>query len=689
MSAFERLSSIIDELCEVGADKDKVSELKTKLSNGNKYLKTEYKAHCTAAESQCADHCRRFSLSDPNDPDFQSQCSHSSHKLACSRCEELKTAMDDIRTTITSHSSNLYNTEQRDDLIYDFEMSKNKIFAWKCHILRGINQEYAKQDALRNLDSNSALIVTDWAMKFVQLRYREKQSDWYAKRGMSWHVSSVVTRDSKTEKIIVLSYAHLLDSCSQDWYAVASILENLLENVKVHFPEVKTVFLRSDEAGCYKSNNLVAAVKDIGHRVGITVEGYDYSEPQQGKDICDRVLCPMKAAIRRYCAEGHDILNASDMRNALKERPVKGTTAAVGILDTSSQNLKVNKIKYFSELHNFRYEKTGLRMWKAYDVGPGKLISWDSFYVTHQETTNISLQEGEEFFKFSETRELQTKKQEKGQSSESRASLFVCPEEHCNSNFDSFSELELHIEVGMHDPLPTTNETFFDTLRRDWADKFSNIDIYQPGGTVQDCADASHLSSLAASSPLGMGWALGKPRKGAVRFTQNVRSYLTAKFELGERTRRKADPDQVALEMRNARNEQNERLFEREEWLSKTQIAGFFSRLAARGQKSSGQEAAIEPETDDDRADIEAEIRESDRCDLIHEINEQFGLKHPIIYDTYDLCDYYRKEKINAFNVAMLKTILSNFEVPYRAKDRKAELVRLLCGVIMECQCCL
>ncbi|KAK3735185.1 hypothetical protein QZH41_000471 [Actinostola sp. cb2023] len=162
-----------------------------------------------------------------------------------------------------------------------------------------------------------------------------------------------------------------------------------------------------------------------------------------------------------------------------------------------------------------------------------------------------------------------------------------------------------------------------------------------------------------------------------------------AKFELGERTRRKANPDQVALEMRNARNEQNERLFEREEWLSKTQIAGFFSRLAARGQKSSGQEAAIEPETDDDRADIEAEIRESDRCDLIHEINEQIGLKHPIIYDTYDLCDYYRKEKINAFNVAMLKTILSNFEVPYRAKDRKAELVRLLCGVIMECQFCL
>ena len=108
--------------------------------------------------------------------------------------------------------------------------------------------------------------------------------------------------------------------------------------------------------------------------MAITVARYDFSEPQQGKDVCDRVLCPMKAAVRKYCAEGHDIMNVEAMHEALKERPVKGTTAAVAILDESSKILEVQKTKQFSELHNFRYEESGIRVWKAYVVGVGRLI---------------------------------------------------------------------------------------------------------------------------------------------------------------------------------------------------------------------------------------------------------------------------------------------------------------------------
>ena len=101
-------------------------------------------------------------------------------------------------------------------------------------------------------------------------------------------------------------------------YAVVSILENLFQNIKINFPNVKHAFLRSDEAGCYHCNHLIAAVKDIGDRVGITVALYDFSELQQGKDVCDRVLRPMKAAIRKYCVEGHDIMNIGAMHEALK-----------------------------------------------------------------------------------------------------------------------------------------------------------------------------------------------------------------------------------------------------------------------------------------------------------------------------------------------------------------------------------
>jgi len=107
--------------------------------------------------------------------------------------------------------------------------------------------------------------------------------------------------------------------------------------------------------------------------------------------------------------------------------------------------------------------------------------------------------------------------------------------------------------------------------------------------------------------------------------------YLTAKFDMREGRGRKADPDHVAHSMHNARNERNERLFEREEWLTKTQITGFFLRLASR-QRSRGQDASAssmdaagQPEEDENQ-DIEALIRETDRCAFMEDINEEIGL---------------------------------------------------------------
>ena len=210
--------------------------------------------------------------------------------------------------------------------------------------------------------------------------------------------------------------------------------------------------------------------------MGITVTRYDFSEPQQRKVVCDWVLCPMKAAIRKYCAEGHDIMNVGAVHETLKERPVKGTTAAVAILDESSKILEVQKIKQFSELYNFRYKGSGIRVWKAYAVGVGRLIPWQSFYIRHQGCTNISLMEGKGFFTNTEIRDLHRPR--KCQASkddveiDDQPSMFVCPEEGCNCTFDSFSELELHTDVGIHDT--RKSGSLYDKVRKNWAENFSS-----------------------------------------------------------------------------------------------------------------------------------------------------------------------------------------------------------------------
>lgn len=150
------------------------------------------------------------------------------------------------------------------------------------------------------------------------MKFREKQADWFAKRGFNWHVISVITR--RDESVEETCYVHLVNSCRQDWFAVLSILENLLSTIEQGNPEVKKVYLRSDEAGCYPNSKLVSSFQEIGYRLGIEIVRYDHSEPQSGKDMCDQILCLMKAAIRRYCNGGHDVVSAQNMYTALPKR---------------------------------------------------------------------------------------------------------------------------------------------------------------------------------------------------------------------------------------------------------------------------------------------------------------------------------------------------------------------------------
>ena len=49
----------------------------------------------------------------------------------------------------------------------------------------------------------------------------------------------------------VEGFVHLFDSCNQDWFSVASILEHLLIIIKQEHKSVSTAYLKSDNAGCY------------------------------------------------------------------------------------------------------------------------------------------------------------------------------------------------------------------------------------------------------------------------------------------------------------------------------------------------------------------------------------------------------------------------------------------------------
>ena len=92
------------------------------------------------------------------------------------------------------------------------------------------------------------------------------------------------------------------------------------------------------------------------------------------------------------------------------------------------------------------------------------------------------------------------------------------------------------------------------------------------------------------------GWTLQKPRGSGQRFSENVKSYLQSRFNVGVQTGRKNDPGQVSAEMRTAKQCDGTRRFSRAEWLSKVQVQSFFSRLAATQKKQVSRATAGEDE---------------------------------------------------------------------------------------------
>ena len=151
-------------------------------------------------------------------------------------------------------------------------------------------------------------------------------------------------------------------------------------------------------------------------------------------------------------------------------------------------------------------------------------------------------------------RNLKSKQLTRSQTS----ALFPCPKEGCSLSFPCFDSLQRHLDYGEHENT-TSQESVYDQLRRDWVARFSTL-------VPENCPKpkSSDISSVSSSS-LPMGWALQKPRGGGTRYSPQVKDYLKARFNAGEESGMKADPQQVAVDMKNARTEENKRLFSREE----------------------------------------------------------------------------------------------------------------------------
>ena len=104
------------------------------------------------------------------------------------------------------------------------------IEAWKSNQIRMVHQDECHLKVIESLSENTVLIVQHFVMKFLPAEYREAQSDFFGKWGISWHISVCMT--TRNENLEAQTLVHILESGLQDSTAVVSMIEHLLKSLK-------------------------------------------------------------------------------------------------------------------------------------------------------------------------------------------------------------------------------------------------------------------------------------------------------------------------------------------------------------------------------------------------------------------------------------------------------------------------
>ena len=150
----------------------------------------------------------------------------------------------------------------------------------------------------------------------------------------------------------------------------------------------------------------------------------------------------------------------------------------------------------------------------------------------------------------------------------------------------------------------------------------------------------------------------------------------------------KPNPEKVAKDMRTACTIDGERMFDRTEWLSNIQIQGFFSRLCLKQRSKIQQESDDATDADDHLIEASAsDVDEGCLREARNTVMDEIGLKHPIMFDIYDVCSLAREARLPSLKVKMLRDMYKRFELAFKMQDKNAAPLVKMEEMISECSC--
>jgi len=157
----------------------------------------------------------------------------------------------------------------KEELRFVLGKAKQDIVSWKAHLLRSVNQEEARLDIVNALDNTSVLLVQDWAMKFLSRKFRESQTNRFAKHWISWHLTVAIRRGDDHK--LQMTFVNVFRSCCQDSCTVLSVMSDVVKQLREAQPQLENIYYWQDNAGCYYCGTTIVGAKLISQQHGVSV----------------------------------------------------------------------------------------------------------------------------------------------------------------------------------------------------------------------------------------------------------------------------------------------------------------------------------------------------------------------------------------------------------------------------------
>ncbi|GBB91846.1 hypothetical protein RclHR1_19260002 [Rhizophagus clarus] len=224
-------------------DESLKKHLLTKSQELRRYIRREYPkelevtATGTAVHNSCISHCIRHAFGDCN----------LNHPVTCSKCESLFSFFQELKA-VTS--------EEYFEVLDEYQQ---KLIAWMAHHARKTYLNIHVRTNLEELDGEGAVMIVDYKMRILPQSSRETKTEFFGKRGWSFHSVLVYTKNMEQNQLDIQIFDHWSNDTYQDAWFITSSFHTIIETMN---PKPKWITIMSDNGMHYHCSELMLI---IGH----------------------------------------------------------------------------------------------------------------------------------------------------------------------------------------------------------------------------------------------------------------------------------------------------------------------------------------------------------------------------------------------------------------------------------------